>query len=40
MKHSTSYIQKRPATASPSLAWPGTYEIVDAIAEIARLKWP
>ncbi|KKY24093.1 hypothetical protein UCRPC4_g02559 [Phaeomoniella chlamydospora] len=40
LKHSSHYIPKRPPTASTTLPWPGTYEIVDALAEMAKLNWP
>ena len=40
MSRSGTYIQPRPATYSKSLPWPGTYEIVDNLAEISKLNWP
>lgn len=39
MKYTPNYIQKRPENAQ-SLGWPGTYEIVDSLAAMAKLNWP
>lgn len=40
MKHIHEYIQKRPAGLSTRVAWPSTRQIVDALADMAKLKWP
>lgn len=40
MSRSGTYIQPRPAEYPKSLPWPGTYDIVDNLAEIAKLNWP
>jgi hypothetical protein len=40
MSRSGTYIQTRPADYPKSLKWPGTYDIVDSLAEISRLRWP
>lgn len=34
------YVQRRPATLSPKVVWPSADDIVDALAQMARLKWP
>ncbi|KAK1836739.1 hypothetical protein QBC39DRAFT_337135 [Podospora conica] len=39
-KHSSAYLQTKPADYPLSIKWPKTYEIVDALAEMARLNWP
>ncbi|PSK42246.1 hypothetical protein B9Z65_4160 [Elsinoe australis] len=40
MKRSPEYIRPRPTSYNPSLPYPGTYDIVDALASLAKLKWP
>lgn len=40
MGHSGPYIQKKPIDYPSNAKWPGTYEIVDSLAEISKLKWP
>ncbi|KAF2232462.1 hypothetical protein EV356DRAFT_568726 [Viridothelium virens] len=40
MKYSPEYIQQRPPNYPPNKPWPGTYDIVDSLAEISRLNWP
>ncbi|KIV84448.1 hypothetical protein PV11_00225 [Exophiala sideris] len=42
LDYTPEYIQRAPATLSPKLAssWPSTDNILDALAQIARLKWP
>ncbi|KAK5001145.1 hypothetical protein LTR66_000113 [Elasticomyces elasticus] len=40
LKRSPEYVQQRPETYPKELAWPGVFDIVDSLAEIARLKWP
>lgn len=39
-KNSSAYIHPRPADYPTNLKWPATYEIVDNLAEMARLNWP
>ncbi|KAK3375883.1 hypothetical protein B0T24DRAFT_208480 [Lasiosphaeria ovina] len=39
-KHSTSYLSTKPLDFPSSLRWPGTYEIVESLGEMARLNWP
>jgi hypothetical protein len=34
------YIQRRPEGLSHKVTWPSTDNIVDAVAEMARLRWP
>ena len=38
--YTPEYIQKPPANLSPKVRWPRSTEIVDALAQMARLKWP
>jgi len=38
--NSPEYIQKRPAGYPKHMKWPDTFEIVDSLAEVSRLKWP
>lgn len=38
--NSPEYIQQRPANFPSHLKWPGTYEIVDSLAEISKQRWP
>lgn len=40
LSNTPEYIQRRPADLSPKVTWPSTDQITDAIAEIARLRWP
>lgn len=40
IKHCPEYIQRRPAGLSQKVAWPSTRQIVDSLAQIAKLKWP
>jgi hypothetical protein len=40
MGHSPQYIQGKPEGFSESIAWPRTFDIVDSLAEISRLRWP
>jgi hypothetical protein len=37
---SPEYIQLRPEGFPKDVAWPSTFDIVDALSEIAKLKWP
>lgn len=38
--YTPEYIQARPEHLSPMVAWPKVNEIVDALAQMARLRWP
>lgn len=38
--HIHEYLQRRPAGLSAKVTWPTTREIVNALADMARLKWP
>ncbi|KAL4807164.1 hypothetical protein BDV18DRAFT_113708 [Aspergillus unguis] len=40
LRNSPSYIHERPDTLPAQFSWPGKDEIVDSIAEIAKLRWP
>ncbi|KAI9673480.1 MAG: hypothetical protein M1817_002943 [Caeruleum heppii] len=40
VKYDGGYIQRRPDDYPSTLPWPGTYEIVDGLANIAKLKHP
>ena len=40
MKRSPEYIQLRPHDYPKGRPWPGTFDIVDALAEISKLRWP
>nr|POF04900.1 hypothetical protein CFP56_73861 [Quercus suber] len=41
LSRSPEYIQLRPASyTSVAKPWPGTFDIVDALAELSKLKWP
>ncbi|KAK0288845.1 hypothetical protein LTR91_013310 [Friedmanniomyces endolithicus] len=41
VKRSPEYIQFRPSTyPAGGKAWPGTFDIVDALAELSKLRWP
>ncbi|PVH68858.1 hypothetical protein DL98DRAFT_661980 [Cadophora sp. DSE1049] len=40
LKYSPTYVQSRPEDYPANLPWPGAYKQVDAIAEMARLKYP
>lgn len=40
LARSPEYIQLRPADYPKSAPWPGTFEIVDALAELSKLRWP
>lgn len=40
LKRSPEYIQQRPAGLPADKKWPGTFEIVDGLAEMSRLNWP
>jgi hypothetical protein len=40
MSNSPEYIQQRPSGYPKSLPWPGTFEIVDSLAQISKARWP
>lgn len=40
IKHTPEYVPKRPQGLSNKVAWPNSEQIVSALAEMARLKWP
>ncbi|KAI5246087.1 hypothetical protein E4T43_02857 [Aureobasidium subglaciale] len=40
LKRSPEYIQQRPSTYPSDKTWPATFDIVDGLAEISRLRWP
>jgi len=39
-KHSSAYLHTRPSDWPAHLKWPKTYQIVDNLAEMAKLNWP
>ncbi|KAK3316614.1 hypothetical protein B0H66DRAFT_500067 [Apodospora peruviana] len=39
-KNSTAYLHPKPAEFPSSMQWPGVYQIVDSLAQMARLNWP
>lgn len=40
LKRSPEYIQQRPENYPANLPWPSTFDIVDNLGQIAKLKWP
>ena len=40
IKHSPAYVHPRPDDYPPNLSWPGTYEMVDSLAQMAKLNYP
>lgn len=40
MKNSSAYLHPRPEGYPPGLNWPKTREVVDSLAQMARLNWP
>ena len=40
LKRSPEYIQLRPADYPAGTPWPATFDIVDALAELSKLRWP
>ncbi|KAG9692563.1 hypothetical protein KCU95_g7401, partial [Aureobasidium melanogenum] len=40
LKRSPEYIQQRPSTYPADKSWPATFDIVDGLADISRLRWP
>ncbi|KUI53025.1 hypothetical protein VP1G_00536 [Cytospora mali] len=39
-KNSSVYLQQRPKDYPPGLKWPSAREVVDSLAQMARLNWP
>lgn len=40
LQRSPEYIQLRPADYPAGKPWPGTFDIVDALAQLSKLRWP
>ncbi|GAB7362045.1 hypothetical protein MBLNU230_g2079t1 [Neophaeotheca triangularis] len=40
LRFSPTYIQARPSGYNARTPWPETFDIVDALAELSRLRWP
>jgi len=40
LARSPEYVQLRPADYPPSAPWPSTFDVVDALAELSKLRWP
>lgn len=40
LKRSPEYIQQAPPNHPSNLAWPSTFDIVDSLGEMSKLKWP
>lgn len=40
LSHTPNYLQRRPRSYPPALAWPDPNTIVDSLAEMSRLNWP
>ncbi|KAL8659656.1 MAG: hypothetical protein Q9202_007009 [Teloschistes flavicans] len=40
LSHTPNYLQRRPRSYPPALAWPDPNTIVDSLAEMSRLHWP
>lgn len=40
MKNSSAYLHSRPKDYPAGLKWPGTREVVDNLAQMAKLNWP
>lgn len=40
LDHTPNYIQRKPPNVAKALQWPKADHIVDALGEMARLKWP
>ncbi|KAF2761055.1 hypothetical protein EJ05DRAFT_535913 [Pseudovirgaria hyperparasitica] len=40
LKNSPRYIQTRPEGYAAAAPWPGTFEIVDSLGTMSKLKWP
>ncbi|KAF2084774.1 hypothetical protein K490DRAFT_8530, partial [Saccharata proteae CBS 121410] len=40
LKNSPEYIHERPAEYPSHLQWPSTFQVVDSLADMAKLRWP
>lgn len=40
LKNTSSYLHERPKDLPASVRWPGTREVVDSLAQMAKLNWP
>lgn len=40
LQNTPEYIQRKPENLSPKVKWPNSNQITDALAEMARLRWP
>lgn len=40
LNNTPEYVQRRPADLSAKVTWPSCNQIVDALAEMAKLRWP
>ena len=40
LKNSDVYMHAKPEDFPSSLKWPGVYEVIDSLAQMARLHWP
>jgi hypothetical protein len=40
LQNTPEYIQRRPANISSKVTWPNSNQITDALAQMARLRWP
>jgi hypothetical protein len=39
-KHTTTYLHSAPENLPPGVKWPGPWDIIDNLAEMAKLNWP
>lgn len=39
-RNSTAYIHTKPKDFPSNIRWPNTYQVVDSLAQMARLNWP
>ncbi|KAI1177051.1 hypothetical protein F4777DRAFT_223804 [Nemania sp. FL0916] len=40
LKHTTTYLHRAPENLPPGVKWPSPWDIVENLAEMARLNWP
>lgn len=40
MNNSSAYIQQRPQEYPATLKWPRTRQVIDSLAQMAKLNWP
>ena len=38
--NSSAYLHSKPSGYPSHIKWPGVYDVVDSIAQMARLNWP